>query len=82
MEKETNLLDARSDPDIVAILERFPGAKIMDVRVRKEEAEDEENQTGTSRGRHRRGRRSARRRRGILNSYNNIRSWLCATSWA
>ncbi len=44
MEKETNLLDARSDPDIVAILERFPGAKIMDVRVRKEEAEDEENQ--------------------------------------
>ncbi|MCD2172576.1 DNA polymerase III subunit gamma/tau [Rhizobium sp. C4] len=43
MEKETRLLDARADPDIAAILERFPGAKIMDVRVRKDETEDEEN---------------------------------------
>ncbi|HWU64189.1 MAG TPA: DNA polymerase III subunit gamma/tau [Ensifer sp.] len=43
MEKETRLLDARSDPDVAAILERFPGARIMDVRVRKDEAEDEEN---------------------------------------
>jgi DNA polymerase-3 subunit gamma/tau len=41
-DKETRLLDARSDPDIAAILERFPGARIMDVRVRKEEVEDEE----------------------------------------
>jgi DNA polymerase III subunit gamma/tau len=41
-EKETRLLDARSDPDVAAILERFPGAKIMDVRVRKDEVEDEE----------------------------------------
>jgi DNA polymerase-3 subunit gamma/tau len=41
-DKETRLLDARSDPDIAAILERFPGARIMDVRVRKDEVEDEE----------------------------------------
>lgn len=43
-DKETRLLDARSDPDIAAILERFPGAKIMDVRVRKDESEDDEAQ--------------------------------------
>ena len=43
-DKETRLLDARSDPDIAAILERFPGAKIMDVRVRKDETEDDEAQ--------------------------------------
>jgi DNA polymerase III subunit gamma/tau len=40
-EKETRLLDAKADPDVAAILERFPGARIMDVRVRADEAEDE-----------------------------------------
>ena len=40
-EKETRLLDAKADPDVAAILARFPGARIMDVRVRAEEVEDE-----------------------------------------
>ena len=42
-EKETRLLDAKADPDVAAILERFPGARIMDVRVRQEEAEEAED---------------------------------------
>ena len=31
--RETALMDARSDPAVAAILERFPGAKIIDVRI-------------------------------------------------
>ncbi|MET3792026.1 DNA polymerase III subunit gamma/tau [Aquamicrobium terrae] len=31
--RETALLDARSDPAVAAILARFPGAKIIDVRI-------------------------------------------------
>ena len=31
--RETALLDARSDPAVAAILQRFPGAKIIDVRI-------------------------------------------------
>ncbi len=31
--RETAFLDARSDPAVAAILERFPGAKIIDVRI-------------------------------------------------
>ena len=31
--RETALLDARSDPAVAAILSRFPGAKIIDVRI-------------------------------------------------
>ncbi|SFA90831.1 DNA polymerase-3 subunit gamma/tau [Rhizobium sp. NFR07] len=38
--REARLTDARSDPDIVAILAQFPGAKITDVRIRATE-EDE-----------------------------------------
>ena len=30
--RETALLDARSDPAVAAILARFPGSKIIDVR--------------------------------------------------
>ncbi|GEO85341.1 MULTISPECIES: DNA polymerase III subunit gamma/tau [Alphaproteobacteria] len=32
--REARLLDARQDPDVAAILSRFPGAKITDVRIR------------------------------------------------
>ena len=31
--RETALLDARNDPTVAAILARFPGAKIIDVRI-------------------------------------------------
>jgi DNA polymerase-3 subunit gamma/tau len=31
--RETALLDAQNDPTVVAILARFPGAKIIDVRI-------------------------------------------------
>ncbi|MGV1767821.1 DNA polymerase III subunit gamma/tau [Rhizobium rhizogenes] len=34
--------DARQDPDVVAILSQFPGAKIIDVRVRAPDVEEEE----------------------------------------
>ncbi|PWE56285.1 DNA polymerase III subunit gamma/tau [Metarhizobium album] len=43
-DKATRLQDARQDPDVAAILSRFPGAKIIDVRIRAPEAEEEENQ--------------------------------------
>lgn len=32
--RAARLLDARQDPDVAAILARFPGAKITDVRIR------------------------------------------------
>ena len=31
--RENAILDARSDPAVAAILARFPGAKIIDVRI-------------------------------------------------
>lgn len=43
--RETELLDARSDPAVAAVLARFPGAKIIDVRIpdalQAEAAEDD-----------------------------------------
>ncbi len=38
---ETRLLDARSDPAVAAILARFPGARITDVRIPDAEVGDE-----------------------------------------
>jgi DNA polymerase-3 subunit gamma/tau len=37
--------DARQDPDVAAILAQFPGAKIIDVRVRAPDIEEEEQTT-------------------------------------
>ena len=45
--REARLTDARADPDIVAIMSRFPGSKVTDVRIRVLEgdlAEDGEHQ--------------------------------------
>jgi DNA polymerase-3 subunit gamma/tau len=39
--REARLMDARQDPDVVAILARFPGAKITDVRIRAPAVEEE-----------------------------------------
>ncbi|RCW23406.1 DNA polymerase III tau subunit [Ciceribacter lividus] len=39
--REARLLDARQDPDVAAILTRFPGARITDVRIRATGNEDE-----------------------------------------
>ena len=39
--REARLIDARQDPDVAAILSRFPGARITDVRIRAPIAEDE-----------------------------------------
>jgi len=41
MAQEARVADARQDPDVAAILQRFPGAKITDVRIKVQEAEDE-----------------------------------------
>ncbi|MGO7216304.1 hypothetical protein ACCS75_35375, partial [Rhizobium ruizarguesonis] len=35
------VIDARQDPDVAAILAHFPGAKLIDVRVRAPEPEEE-----------------------------------------
>jgi DNA polymerase III subunit gamma/tau len=40
-ERQAHFTDAAADPDIVAILSRFPGAKITDVRIRAAIEEDE-----------------------------------------
>jgi DNA polymerase-3 subunit gamma/tau len=40
--KEQQVSDARQDPDVAAILAQFPGAKIIDVRVRAPEPEEQE----------------------------------------
>ena len=40
--REARLLDARQDPDVAAILSRFPGARITDVRIRATGVEDDE----------------------------------------
>ncbi len=39
--KEQQVIDARQDPDVAAILAQFPGAKIIDVRIRAPEPEEE-----------------------------------------
>ena len=39
--REARLLDARQDPDVAAILARFPGARITDVRIRATGNEEE-----------------------------------------
>ncbi len=39
--REARLTDARSDPDVAAILSQFPGAKITDVRIRVLEEDNE-----------------------------------------
>ena len=41
MAQEARVADARQDPDVAAILQRFPGAKIMDVRIKVQETEEE-----------------------------------------
>ena len=41
--REARLTDARSDPDVAAILSQFPGAKVTDVRIRV--TEEDENET-------------------------------------
>ena len=43
--QKQRVADARQDPDVAAILSQFPGAKIIDVRVRAPEIEEEEEQT-------------------------------------
>ena len=40
--QEERMADARQDPDVSAILQRFPGAKITDVRIKPPEIEPEE----------------------------------------
>lgn len=40
--QEQRVSDARQDPDVAAILAQFPGAKIIDVRVRAPEPEEED----------------------------------------
>ncbi len=42
--QEKRLSDARQDPDVAAILQRFPGAKIADVRIKGPDPETEEPQ--------------------------------------
>ncbi|MGB3812131.1 MAG: DNA polymerase III subunit gamma/tau [Shinella sp.] len=39
--QEARVADARQDPDVAAILQRFPGAKITDVRIKVQETENE-----------------------------------------
>ncbi|WP_377298585.1 DNA polymerase III subunit gamma/tau [Rhizobium sp. SGZ-381] len=39
--REARLTDARSDPDVAAILSQFPGARITDVRIRVTEITDD-----------------------------------------
>ena len=43
--RETALLDARSDPAVAAILARFPGARIIDVRIPDAVAEEAMDET-------------------------------------
>ena len=39
--QEKRVSDARQDPDVAAILSKFPGAKITDVRIKGPEPEEE-----------------------------------------
>jgi DNA polymerase-3 subunit gamma/tau len=41
-ERDDRVADARADPDVAAILSRFPGAKIIDVRISATEADSDE----------------------------------------
>jgi DNA polymerase-3 subunit gamma/tau len=41
--RTARMLDARQDPDIMAILSQYPGAKITDVRIRAPLPDDNEN---------------------------------------
>jgi DNA polymerase-3 subunit gamma/tau len=40
--REARLVDARQDPDVAAILARFPGAKVTDVRIKAVAVEDDD----------------------------------------
>ena len=40
-QRDDRLTDARSDPDVAAILSRFPGARITDVRVTQIDSDEE-----------------------------------------
>ena len=40
-QRDERLTDARSDPDVAAILSRFPGARITDVRVNQADLDEE-----------------------------------------
>jgi DNA polymerase-3 subunit gamma/tau len=40
-QRDDRLTDARSDPDVAAILSRFPGARITDVRVNQADPDEE-----------------------------------------
>ena len=40
-QRDERLTDARSDPDVAAILARFPGARITDVRVTRSDPDEE-----------------------------------------
>ncbi|MGV8937975.1 MAG: DNA polymerase III subunit gamma/tau [Allorhizobium sp.] len=40
--REARLVDARQDPDVVAIMTRFPGSKVIDVRIRAPAIEPDE----------------------------------------
>jgi DNA polymerase-3 subunit gamma/tau len=46
--RESALIDARADPAVAAILARFPGAKIIDVRIPDAAAQDVVESDGTS----------------------------------
>ncbi|MBL0370504.1 DNA polymerase III subunit gamma/tau [Rhizobium sp. KVB221] len=41
-ERDDRVADARADPDVAAILSRFPGAKIIDVRIHAVAEDDDE----------------------------------------
>ena len=41
-DRDDRVNEARADPDVAAILSRFPGAKIIDVRISATEAESDE----------------------------------------
>ncbi len=43
-QKGARLVDARSDPDVAAILSRFPGARVTDVRIRTADVDEEETE--------------------------------------
>jgi DNA polymerase-3 subunit gamma/tau len=43
--KEKRFDDARQDPDVAAILARFPGARVVDVQIKISEAELDETET-------------------------------------
>jgi len=43
-ERDDRVNDARADPDVAAILSRFPGAKIIDVRISATESDSDETE--------------------------------------